>query len=62
MDKLKSLTKVQIQQAIKVITGVDDPYVEQYMSYEDRLAIKNLAQERAAGRYKDDASGFAKEI
>ena len=45
-------------QAIKVLAGADDPTAEQSLSYEGRLALRKLAEERASGRFKDDVTGF----
>ena len=45
-------------QAIKVLAGADDTVTKQSLSYESRLAVLKLAEERASGRFKDDVAGF----
>lgn len=63
IEMVKQLTPTQIQKSIQVFMGLsDDSCPTSNTSYEDRLKIRELAEERAFGRFKDDADGFVQRM
>ena len=63
MDMLKQLTPSQIQKSIQVLMGLDDSSNQtSSISYEEQVSIRELAEERAFGCFKDDANGFVQKM